>query len=130
MLAAYACIMVYLMLLSRTPRAFRDCNFEVFSTIKHFIRLIGTSYNTAAIMNLAGNVIMFIPLGMLLPCIWNAQRKAYILLPTCALIICAMEAVQYFTMRGTADIDDLILNMAGVLIGYLFYIVFFNNRHK
>lgn len=130
MLAAYACIMVYLMLLSRSPRNFRDCNFEVFSTIRHFWNLIGTSYTSSAIMNLAGNVIMFVPLGALLPCIWKAQRKAYILLPTCALSICAMEALQYYSKRGTADVDDLILNMIGVVIGYLLYLVLFSSRRS
>jgi glycopeptide antibiotics resistance protein len=37
------------------------------------------------------------------------------------VIICAIELLQLFTLTGVCDVDDLILNMTGVLIGYIAY---------
>ncbi|WP_176699602.1 VanZ family protein [Neobacillus massiliamazoniensis] len=35
--------------------------------------------------------------------------------------IALIEILQFFTHRGSMDIDDLILNLLGVFIGYLFF---------
>ena len=69
------------------------------------------------IINLLGNIIMFIPFGFLG---WlNAKYfsfKKLILDFLSALII--VEALQYLTRLGVFDIDDLVLNSLGVLIGF------------
>ena len=69
------------------------------------------------IINLFGNIIMFIPFGFLG---WlNAKYfslKKLILDFLSALII--VEALQYLTRLGVFDIDDLALNSLGVWIGF------------
>ena len=69
------------------------------------------------IINLFGNIIMFIPFGFLG---WlNAKYfsfKKLIVDFLSALII--VEALQYFTRLGVFDIDDLVLNSLGVWIGF------------
>ena len=69
------------------------------------------------IINLLGNIIMFIPFGFLG---WlNAKYfslKKLILDFLSALII--VEALQYLTRLGVFDIDDLALNSLGVWIGF------------
>ena len=69
------------------------------------------------IINLFGNIIMFIPFGFLG---WlNAKYfsfKKLIVDFLSALII--VEALQYLTRLGVFDIDDLALNSLGVWIGY------------
>ena len=69
------------------------------------------------IINLLGNIIMFIPFGFLG---WlNAKYfsfKKLIVDFLSALII--VEALQYLTRLGVFDIDDLALNSIGVWIGF------------
>jgi len=69
------------------------------------------------IINLFGNIIMFIPFGFLG---WlNAKYfnfKKLIVDFLSVLII--VEALQYLTRLGVFDIDDLALNSLGVWIGF------------
>lgn len=63
------------------------------------------------------NVFMFIPLGFLLPIIFKTLRSFW-KTTVCSLgITFFIEFVQYFTGRS-ADIDDLIMNLLGGMLGY------------
>lgn len=70
------------------------------------------------IINFLGNIIMFIPIGFLIPLLWNVNNKKVILFGF--LISLFIETSQLFINRGT-DIDDLILNTFGTILGLLFY---------
>lgn len=65
------------------------------------------------------NIILFIPLGFLCPII----SKSYQCIKNTFLIgsglSLSIEIVQLFTLYRATDIDDLITNVAGTLIGYL-----------
>lgn len=71
-----------------------------------------------AIINLGGNVFMFLPLGFFLPQVWGALQKLWKTLLSAALIMTAVEIAQVLTLRGNCDIDDLMLNLLGTAIGY------------
>ena len=71
-----------------------------------------------AVINLAGNVVMFIPLGYLLPSAFPRLQKVWRTMLACTGIICLVELCQMVTLLGTCDIDDLILNLLGCAIGY------------
>ena len=71
-----------------------------------------------AVVNLVGNVAMFIPLGAFLPALWWKVRRAWKTIPLAVLIIALVEALQLITLRGKCDVDDLLLNMVGVSLGY------------
>ena len=75
----------------------------------------------AAVINLFGNVVMFIPLGLLLPTVWEKLRSLGKVLLTTAAIITIVEIMQLFTLVGSCDIDDLILNLIGSALGYGVY---------
>lgn len=76
------------------------------------------------VINLGGNIFLFIPIGYLLPRLWPCLRKFFPFLLTCFLSITLVELLQLVTLLGSLDIDDLILNLFGMLLGYLFYIIF------
>ena len=63
-----------------------------------------------------GNIFIFIPVGLLVSLIWNIKDKNVILIGF--LISLSIELTQLFLKR-TTDIDDLILNTLGVIIGLL-----------
>ena len=71
-----------------------------------------------AFINLTGNVIMFAPLGFFLPCIWEQLRAVWKTLLWGLLLITAAELLQLLTLLGSCDVDDLILNLLGILLGY------------
>ena len=97
-------------------------NLTPFHTIQLYLRLLSRpAFRQSAIINLAGNVVMFIPLGFLLPRIFDKQNRLWKVLLTTAVIITLVELVQYVTLLGSCDIDDLILNVIGAAIGYGIY---------
>lgn len=84
-----------------------------------------------AFINLAGNVVMFLPLGFCLSALWKRLRKLWRCLAVSALLISAVELMQMLTLRGSCDVDDLILNLFGVGLGYaLFALIYRLGRKK
>ena len=97
-------------------------NLIPFETVRLYWRLLQNTISPQllihAIVNLVGNVVMFVPLGLLLPRIWRRFHSFFRTVFFAVGLICLIEAMQYFTGLGSCDIDDLILNTAGVLVGY------------
>lgn len=73
--------------------------------------------------NILGNILMFGPLGLLLPLLWKCFRKFSKTVLFGFLVSFAIEFSQLFLARGT-DIDDLILNTIGTMLGYLAFVIF------
>lgn len=69
-------------------------------------------------LNFFGNILLFIPWGVLLPACFERMRffRRFAILTLITLI--AMETIQILTMLGSFDIEDISLNMAGAYIGY------------
>ena len=99
-----------------------NINLIPFRTVGGYIRkIIGASnihLNRHAIINLAGNVVMFVPLGFFLPSVGKKRHTFHrtMLISLCAIV--SVEVLQLVTLLGSMDIDDLILNMAGAALGY------------
>ncbi|MBQ6104912.1 MAG: VanZ family protein [Lachnospiraceae bacterium] len=70
--------------------------------------------------NLIGNILLFMPMAWFVPFLFKGMRKWYIFLPFMLVLICFVEIAQYLSGRGSMDIDDVILNFPGVLIGFVF----------
>lgn len=73
---------------------------------------------THAFINLVGNVVMFVPAGVLLPSLWRKLRVFWPFLLSAALTILGVELVQLVTLLGKLDVDDFLLNLIGVLAGW------------
>lgn len=146
---AYLCCMLYLLFLRRLHngkaaryqryaaahgyrKAIRDnTNLVPFRTIRRFYRAWRTSVNkhgfdlwNYSFVNNAGNILIFIPLGMLLPYFWKAQRNPLVFLLTVVLLIGCVEVGQVTMLLGCCDIDDLILNLLGAMIGFGLYHIY------
>lgn len=69
--------------------------------------------------NILGNIAIFISFGLLFPIIQKDKSKKIIFygLITSALI----EEIQYVFALGSSDIDDLVFNTLGTIIGYVLY---------
>ncbi|MCH5344145.1 MAG: VanZ family protein [Acetatifactor sp.] len=72
---------------------------------------------TEYIKNTVLNIILFVPLGFLLPAIWSKYRPFKITFFTGLGLSFIIEILQIFSFRLT-DVDDLLTNTAGTIIGY------------
>lgn len=64
------------------------------------------------------NIIIFIPMGSLLPLVAQPFRRWYWTLVAGMSTSFVIETVQYTFRRGTADVDDLFCNSLGTILGY------------
>lgn len=71
--------------------------------------------------NLVGNVVAFIPFGYFLPSIWRPFRNLFFHMGCGFLFVFGIELFQLVSGFGAFDVDDIILNCAGILLGYLLY---------
>lgn len=105
-----------------------NMNLIPFHTIGNYWRVVKRMEFTPAfyhcIINLGGNIFLFIPIGYLLPRLWRSLRNFFSFLLTCTLAVTLVELLQLVTLLGCLDIDDLILNLFGMLLGYLFFMIF------
>lgn len=89
------------------------------------IEMLQGGITTHSVINIVGNIVMFMPIGFLIPLLWdklNSFKNVVFFGFATSLLI---ELTQLFLIRGT-DIDDLILNTVGAVLGYLVFIIFKN----
>lgn len=103
----------------------RRYNLHPLDTVSRYLWVLKYSLDPTqqfhAIANLAGNVILFLPLGIFLPMLFVRLRAFWRFALAALLAILAVEALQLFTGLGTLDVDDLILNLMGIALGYLLW---------
>ncbi len=75
-------------------------------------------YFVHCLTNLLGNVLLFIPAGLLLPRVYPRLRKFFSFLLCCLVLLLLVEATQLLTLLGSFDVDDIFLNLLGMLLGY------------
>lgn len=73
---------------------------------------------TIIIQNLLGNILLFTPLGIIAPYIYRSYRPLKVVIHGFLLSL-FFETVQLLTGFGSFDVDDLILNTLGILLGTL-----------
>lgn len=97
-------------------------NLVPFREIKRYMRLSYIIGGRLVFLNLIGNVIGFMPFGFMLPLLSDTFRKWYIVLLSGFLLTLLVESAQLFSGIGIFDVDDMILNTLGTLLGYYVYL--------
>ena len=95
-------------------------NLKPFHTIQSYLRFYRNTGSYVSILNLLGNVLIMVPLGVLVPLLFRRMRHFWSFLPLAALVSVGVEYLQWRTATGAADVDDSILNFTGAFMGYLF----------
>ena len=90
-------------------------NLVPFYKILYYAR--GREAYSVGLINVVGNIAMFVPMGLALPYFFTGLRKAKHLAAAAALISLSAEMMQLITATGVFDIDDVVLNTAGALVG-------------
>lgn len=95
----------------------RDRIFPPRVNLVPFVHITEYDAKREALINIIGNVFLFIPSGIILPAVYkklDSFRKAVLAGAGISLLI---ETVQLLLPNSVTDIDDLILNVFGVIIG-------------
>ena len=98
-----------------------DPNYIPFKTIMPY--LFGSAGWLIGGLNILGNILLLVPVGFLLPFIFQKMNWKYVLLIS-ILSGLFIEGMQVFLHVGIFDIDDVILNGLGVLLGFWLFLLF------
>ena len=95
-------------------------NMTPFHTIRNYMKYAPTSDWLR--VNIVGNIVMFIPWGFCLPLLWKEYQSFFRLSFMALFLPVCIEFFQLFVGR-TVDVDDVILNFAGGILGGMLYLV-------
>ena len=122
----YSFVLVYVLFLSRETRdgftfaeyMRRFTNFIPFKTIIEYVQRYIDGYRNLSVLNLLGNFVIFMPMGVLLPCVIRKLDRFWKVTLTVLGMVVMVEIVQGILRVGSVDIDDVIFNVVGAMIGY------------
>ncbi|MBV7275853.1 VanZ family protein [Clostridium thailandense] len=117
----YILLLIKILFLSRISHLEkRSINLIPFHSIMEYISSSSANIKAFAFGNVVGNIVIFIPLGTYLLLFKNDKRVATNLL-FIFIVSLFVEITQGLLGLGASDIDDVILNSLGGLIGILGY---------
>ncbi|MCD7885500.1 MAG: VanZ family protein [Lachnospiraceae bacterium] len=96
-------------------------NIVPFREILRYIRYREVLGTRAVLINLLGNVIGFLPFGALVPLMVRGARRAWRMTLLSLEVSALVEFSQLIFQVGCFDVDDMILNTLGGLLGYLLF---------
>lgn len=70
------------------------------------------------LINFLGNIAAFVPIGRLIPAARRRPTRARDVAIACLALSGSIEILQYLFARRVADVDDVILNVLGGLVGF------------
>lgn len=107
-------------LFSENRQVYRSINLLPFQSIKNYLMGTVDVSHTVGFNNIVGNIVLFIPLGIYLP-LFKKNKKVFGCIISVFAISLSIEIIQYIFGIGATDIDDILLNCAGGIIGILIY---------
>ncbi len=67
------------------------------------------------------NILMYVPFGVLMPLCFRKMERFWICVPTALASSVLLELTQLLTQRGYCQLDDVVTNTVGALVGWLFW---------
>jgi glycopeptide antibiotics resistance protein len=116
LLVIYLLVLLWLTLLI-LPGDHPSPNLVPFRSIAYDLKKGGRDFQ----VNFLGNIVAFMPLGILIPLSRLRPTRAWQVAAWSAGLSAGIEVAQYVSGRRVADVDDVILNACGGLLGYAFY---------
>lgn len=99
-------------------------NLIPFKEMKRFLHHARQLGLMAVLTNIAGNVVAFMPFGFCLPLIAEHRIKFFsCMLYTFGLSL-GIELIQLISKVGSFDVDDLMLNTLGGVLGYMLFVIY------
>ena len=128
LLLIWIAILFYATVISRTPGQFGPPNLIPF----HSYREVGAGGSWEILLSNYMNILLFFPGGLflcgLLPGRWHWLLRVFVSGAVFALLSGAMEYGQYVWQLGLVEIDDVLHNVLGALLGAVFTLIPFPVR--
>ena len=105
----------------------RKIHYVPFESTFHSVKLAFTNnfgaphklhYSYITVRNIVGNIFLFLPWGFLAPQLFGSTQTLTKILVSAFIISLCIEIIQFIFVVGVADVDDVILNTLGTLIGF------------
>ena len=102
--------------------------------VRYFTNIRDKSYMMFFI-NIVGNIVLFIPFGFLFPILSEKEafrpgKTFFVTLLVTVSFVCIMEIAQLVTKVGVFDVDDIIMNTFGAVMGYILYRIICHSHQK
>ena len=130
----YLVILLYMLFLSdrygrTTGYTEYHYNLKPFAEIRRYLQYRSSFDPELFMINIVGNVAAFFPFGFLYPqavperrAFWKVTLRGFVF----SLMI---ETMQLVLMVGIFDVDDIILNVSGVMLGYAVFAWIFHHKY-
>lgn len=134
-LVVYIALMVYFLFFAEqfgrtTVTAQYRYNLTPFKEIKRFIIYYDQLGPYVVGANLLGNVAVFVPVGIFLPVMFNGKLRFVAVAGAVLMLTIMVELIQLISKVGSFDVDDIMLNTLGGIIGYLMYYVWKSAKER
>jgi len=130
----YLLFLFYLLFFSETYGRTMDSgyryNLEPLKEIRRFWSNRDSLGLRSVVTNLLGNIVAFAPFGFFLPMLCRIGKNIFGCVFLTACFSLAVETVQLFTKVGAFDVDDILLNAVGGLVGFLCYYLIWKPMRK
>ena len=131
----WVCFLAYLLFLSyvlfysapfgRTEHEEYRYNLVFFQEIGRYYNLgMRTGHWRLFILNVCGNICVFMPFGMFLPALFSRCKNLFFTTILCFEFSLCVEVTQLLTKVGSFDVDDLLLNTLGGICGWIVYSIY------
>lgn len=125
---AYLVLLAYFLFFSERYGRSLNCdeyryNLVLFKEIRRFIRYRHELGIESFIVNIAGNIFAFSPFGFILPIISAHNRKFFNVILLSVELTLSIEIIQLLFKVGIFDVDDILLNTIGSVLGYIVFAI-------
>lgn len=114
LIAGYLIMVMGLTFLNRPSGMFHSFNFSILSSYKE----AWNNFDVRTWQSLIFNIIMFVPLGILLPIVHKRFQNITFTLAAGLMLTLLIELLQFVTASGVFDLADIFNNLMGTLVGY------------
>ncbi len=114
LLSCWLLLVLALTIFNRGANFTGSFNTDVFSTYAN----AWNKWSISELQLIIFNMLMFTPLGFLLPLLWKKAEKLNVILLVSIGLTVSIEIIQLLTGTGIFELDDLLHNCIGSLFGY------------
>lgn len=94
--------------------------------IRRYIKYFEVIGPFTVFLNLAGNILAFVPFGLFFPLLSRKNRGFFKVALISFEVSLLVELIQLVTRVGSCDVDDMILNTLGGMLGQLCFRILFH----
>jgi glycopeptide antibiotics resistance protein len=117
--ALYLMLLLKLTVFRGSNTGAHGINLIPFVTISEYLQYMADGNRKIGVINILGNLMIFLPLGYMTALLFPSMRKLHKILVLSIAFSLSIEFFQFVFACGSTDIDDVILNTLGGMIGFL-----------